>query len=202
MIPAGRVGKAIVAGGLGVCLLVASGGTAEAEPRGRRAHMKQASSSEVEEVAPGWERRAGRYERLRARDAFEDPALLMILTSPGKIMPGSNLTLTVRLNGSPPRGRYASLSLGVDPSVLEFMSFEPTGDGALIIEPYPGQPGVLTIYRSSLSDGFSTSEDLAVLHFSAVRSGESIVVPSEVRLLDRKAEDMPVTYFAGEVYVE
>ena len=169
-------------------------------PGKARTEATAARTSRVQSKAPGTGRQHVRATTRRHQRA--EPAHVMILTPPGEIPTGGTLRIAVRLNGPARGGHHAAVSLGVDPAILEYQGFEPTGRGALLVEPSPDHPGELAIYRSSLPEGFAASEDLAVLDFQVKRAGHSLVTLTEVRVMDEEARDLPVSFEASEVFVD
>lgn len=198
----GRSGvvRAVWASALVLCLLSAAQGPAEAGRRERRSRRAQSVGATASKEAAG--SRAGRGRRVRPRGLHGRPARVMILTAPATITPGTSVDLTVWMTGIGRGGKHAALSLGVDPAILEYQGFEPTGRGSVMVQPYPDQPGVVSVYRSSLARGFAQAENVVTLHFTARAAGRSAIVLSDVRLLDRQAGDMDVVFEAGEIYVE
>ncbi len=196
---------AFVVAGVVACLLATASAPAEAgrgDRRAREAGVTKGTSGTASGPVAGTRRGSGRIERFRPRRQRSEPAMVMIFTAPGRVAAGEMLAITLRLDSSEPGGHHAAMSVDVDPAVLEYVSFDPTGRGALLVQPYPERPGVLAVYRSSLAEGFSPAEDLATLTFLAKGSGRSLIVLSDVRLLDGEARDMPVAFEAGEIYVE
>lgn len=198
-----RPAWALLAAGATLCLLgIVPVEAARRDHRGEGVEFTKSATASANVAAGSARRGPGRLQAPRTRRQRFEAAGVMIFTAPGHVAVGETLTMTVRLNGGRRAGHHASLSLGVDPSILEYQGFAPTGRGALLVQPYPDQAGVLTLYRSSLPEGFSPAEDLATLTFRVKGPGRAIVSLSDVRLLDGRARDMPVTFEAGEVYVE
>lgn len=91
-------------------------------------------------------------------------------------------------------GRHAAFKVGVNPALLRYRGFRPTGRGALIVGESPRHDGTLVIYRSSLPEGFGPAEALVEIEFESVAQGLDTFLLTDVHLLDGRARDVRVDH--------
>jgi hypothetical protein len=143
-----------------------------------------------------------RSEIFQPRRAPEIRASLTLFTGAGRVAQGETLTVTVRLSAASADARHASFGIDTNPALLAYRGFAPTGRGALLVEASPDRPGELSVYRSSLPEGFAQVEEIVSLQFDVLASGHSAIMLSDVRLMDGNARDLKIGFEAGEVYID
>ena len=137
---------------------------------------------------------ARKSKKARKRATFSQPRIaaeprFQPILDPDSIATGEHLVITVRLLGGDGAARHASFHVGADPARLRYLSFKPTGRGVLHVAP-GGEGGEIVVYRSSLPEGFATSEDLVEMEFVALAPGPLNVALTDVRLMDERLRDL------------
>jgi hypothetical protein len=158
-------------------------------------------------VAPGTERgakkpprRAGRAELPRLTPPIHP--VVTTIAHPSSVAVGERFTVTVRMYGGGPAARYAAFGIGVDPSKARYVGSAPTGRGALMVKAREGVDGELGVYRSSLPEGFASTETLVEMEFEAVAAGPCSIVLLDPRVLDARARDIAPRGESGSVDVQ
>ena len=107
------------------------------------------------------------------------------------------------MDGSAARlGRVAAFHVKFDSKHLLYVGHKPTGLGALLVREARSEAGALVVYRSSLAQGFGSSEALVELEFDAIAAGNSPITMLDVRLIGSRARDFAVVPFFAEVEIE
>jgi hypothetical protein len=186
---------------LGACLLL----TAGAVEISRAADTRPSASSSVKARQESAARRAARKRR--------DPRLFIprvspaavprvqVMIDPPQASAGARVVVTIRLTDGRGPARHASFHLGVDPSLMRYAAFHPTGRGALVVEE-SGTPGEIVVYRSSLPEGFASVEPLLEVEYDVLAPGSSSVFLTDVRLIDGLARDLSVTHESTTLDIE
>lgn len=174
---------------------------AKRKKRGRRQ-----SSGIIREIGPRGKRADGRGRKSKKRPTLgslqgSTAPRLQVLADPLEVAPGDPVKVTIRMMEGQGNARHVAFHVGTDPSVLRYSGYTVSGRGALMVQQSEENPGEIIVYRSSLPEGFNPAEPVVELQFETLGRGDSSISLTEIRLMDRRARDMDVTYEAGDLYI-
>jgi hypothetical protein len=167
---------------------------------------RRPSTGIVRQIDPRGKRADRRGTKLKRRPTLGNlqgstAPRIQVMAEPLEVPVGGTVRVTVRMMEGHGSARHAAFHVGTDPSVLRYRGYAPTGRGALLVQESQENPGEIVVYRSSLPEGFLPVEPLVELEFDTLGRGDGSVSLTEIRLLDRRARDMEVTYEAGSLQI-
>lgn len=202
---AGFLSRRSVRACLLVLLAMALTGTGDLLAKRKKRGVRRISGI-VREIGARGKRTDGRGRKAKKRPTLgslqsSTAPRLQVLADPLEVAPGEPVKVTIRMMEGHGNARHVAFHVGTDPSVLRYSGHSVNGRGALMVRQSEENPGEIIVYRSSLPEGFDPVEPLVELQFEILGRGDSSISLTEIRLMDRRARDMDVTYEAGDLHI-